>query len=196
MLRDRGTAFLWRVVLPALLVGSGTGLGAEVALQRPQVVSLKAGLFCPGAPEEIHQAPDTYKGERHMIPGLHEALVVETFRIPMEYGATLGVIVELAPWFDYFDATMVLEHPAMGSDGRTRQVAEIPLVSGAANVHAYGLNHAYEMLPGLWRLSGQSGGMTIYEVVFEVVHPDSVPELAGLCRKDLLSAVPVRRQAG
>lgn len=156
----------------------------------PAIAFFEAGIICAPDPVAIVPAPGTVAGVTNLIDG-NPDFVSFGRAVPAVIGVGFGVRAGAA-LRDFPDVTIVVTHPPMGPEGATVQSYATSI--GAATVAEdgslsfYHLEYDYELVTGRWTFTAQVGEDMLYSAAFDVVPPDSVPELAGLCGyADLLS---------
>ncbi len=154
----------------------------------PGIASLEAGVICAVEPLRVDPAPDTVSGTKHVIDELPP--FVSTGRlVPAVRGVGFGVSARAADPLGIAGATMMVTHPPMGDAGATRQSFPTGIPGDEPGITFYQFDYGYELLPGRWTLTTISAeGEILFSVPFDVVPPESLPQLAEVCDyEDLLS---------
>ena len=148
---------------------------------------LEAGVIC--APESVgfRNAPGTITGRSHVIDQVPD-FITNAQVVPAVIGVGFGVRVQGVPDFGASPVIITLTHPPMGDDG-VRQQSFSSAISGAgASVAFFQFDHGYELVEGTWSFEARRDDQLLYRVIFNVVAPQDVPELADICNyRDLLS---------
>lgn len=144
------------------------------------IVSLETGVIC--APETIgtSPAPDTVAGVTNVIEDEPE-FVSTLNRVPAVIGVGFGAKAQSADPFGLAGVTITVRHPAMGPQKVTVQSYD-SFISGADNsLTFYQFDFDYELLVGRWTIEARQDGNLLYRSRFDVVPPEQIPELAGVC---------------
>ena len=136
----------------------------------PDISAIEAGVICPPETVGSSPAPDTIAGTTHLID--EEPPFVSNARVvPAVLGIGFGVKAQTPIEGGINQITMVVAHPAMGNEG----------VESQSFLTFYQFDYSYELLPGSWTMTAMRADEVLYQVDFEIVPPDLVPELAGVC---------------
>ena len=169
---------------------------AQVIVQSPGVAEIRAGIYCTYGDEGTAPAPGMLSGMMNLHRESEGPFAPDRFTIPMRLGTTMGVEIRMMPLFGYWNAELVLEHPPMGAEGVTVQRAWEQYVGEGYNGDFYTFDFPYEMVPGTWTFRAKQGDFIIYEVDFEVVAPESAPDIPDYCAGEAISFLPTYPQAG
>lgn len=153
----------------------------------PDISVIEAGIICPPETVGSSPAPDTIAGTTHIID--EEPPFVSTTRVvPAVLDIGFGVKAQTPIEGGINQITMVVTHPAMGDTGAESQSFLTRISDVEPSLTFYQFDYSYELLPGPWTMTAMRDDEVLYQVDFEVVPPDVVPELAGACGyEDLLS---------
>lgn len=150
-------------------------------------MSLEAGIVCPPVSVNSAPAPGTIAGSTHIIE-VEPPFVSNARRVPAVLGIGFGVKSQTGIAGGLADVTMVVSHPPMGTDDIEVQSFTTHISDLDPSITFYQFDYAYELLPGPWQMTAMRGKDVLYQVRFEVVSPEAVPELARACGYlDLLS---------
>ncbi len=146
----------------------------------------EAGILCAQEVIGTSPAPDTVAGITNIIDS-DPPFVSNGRQVPAVLGVGFGVKAQSAG-IDYPEVTMVLTHPPMGPEGMTRQSYTTAIGTAVTGISFYQLEYDYELVVGHWTFTAMAEGKVLYSAGFDVVPPEQVPELAGVCGyEDLLS---------
>jgi hypothetical protein len=151
------------------------------------VLALTAGVIC--APEAIgfRDAPDTILGRTHILDQM-PPFAAETLTVPAVLGVGFGVRVQATEDMGTDPLIVTLTHPPMGEGGVQQQSFNSTISGLDPTMAFYQFDYPYELVTGQWTFEGHRGGDLVYRVIFSVVPPQAVPELAAICNyRDLLS---------
>lgn len=170
----------------ALTLGIAAPLAAQVA-RSADLQSIEAGVICPPESVGYREAPGTITGRAHIIEEMPE-FVSLTQMVPAVIGVGFGVRLQAVPELGTETVVVTITHPPMGKDG-VRQQSFTSAVSGLGPTIAFfQFDHAYEMVLGRWSFEARRDDQLVYRAFFDVVPPQSVPQLADICNyRDLLS---------
>ncbi len=174
--------------LIAVLLLVTLALPARAGITRgADVLALTAGVICAPEATGFRDAPDTILGRTHILDRM-PAFAAETLTVPAVLGVGFGVRVQAAEGMGTDPLIVTLTHPPMGEAGVQRQSFDSTISGQDPSMAFYQFDYPYELVTGQWTLEGHRGGDLVYRVVFDVVPPQAVPELAGLCNfRELLS---------
>jgi hypothetical protein len=143
----------------------------------PDVTTLEAGVFCALQTMDQRPAPGTRSG------WLHVPAEDVTFHwpdrqvVPAALGLAFGLWVQMAPGKPVPYGEMRVYRP--GDD--------LPDLWGH-NFSDMGRTLAFfrfdteaELIPGIWRFEGWDGARQLFQVEFEVVAAEKLPDIAGAC---------------
>lgn len=158
----------------------------------PEMVSseiawLEIGIICAPDATGSRPAPDTVAGATHVIDD-SPPFVSHSQTVPAAYGVGFGVrsLARHADGLD--DVTIAITHPPMGDGGTTQQSFVTRIAGLDPSISFYQFDYDYERIPGLWTVTALRNDKPLYVVQFNVVRPETVPELAGVCNYlDMLS---------
>lgn len=176
-------------VLGVALMAAPLPLAAQ-AVPGPGVAEIVAGLICAATDTDRRDAPGTLSGWIHVPTGPVQ-MVARGHVAPAVLGVGFGVSYRLAPGVSG-PVTYTVQHPPIPPTGATTQSWDGFLEPGVGDTVYFQFDVPEELQVGAWQFSATLGGQTLFTADFEVVAPDSVPELLGLCRAPgLLSWAPV-----
>jgi len=146
----------------------------------PDVAIFETGVVCdpPNVSAEI--APDTVAGQTFTFEG-DVAFVSTGNRVPAVLGLGMGTKTQMVDPAGLSDVTLSVTHPPMGPNGVTRQSYRAGINGTNVSQRLYTFDEDYELLPGIWQMQAEKDGRIIYRTTFEVVAPQLMPELAGVC---------------
>lgn len=146
----------------------------------PDISAIEAGVICPPETVGSSPAPDTIAGTTHLID--EEPPFVSNARVvPAVLGIGFGVKAQTPIEGGINQITMVVTHPAMGNEGVESQSFLTRINDVEPSLTFYQFDYSYELLPGSWTMTAMRADEVLYQVDFEIVPPDLVPELAGVC---------------
>lgn len=143
------------------------------------VAGFESGVICPPPTTGERSAPGTVAGVTHVIEDNPPFVSVQN-RVPAVKGIGFGVKASVV-FAEGLPVTMVLTHPPMGAEGVTSQEFTSHLSGDTRSITFYQFDYAYELLVGRWTMQALSGDTVIYATEFDVLPPEEVPELAGIC---------------
>ena len=153
----------------------------------PDIISLEAGIVCPPVSIGSTPAPGTVAGTTHIIEK-EPPFVSNARRVPAVLGIGFGVKSQTDVVGGLDGVTWVVSHPSMGGDNVETQNFVTRISDLKPSFKFYQFDYAYELLPGPWQMTAMRGENILYQVNFDVVPPEAVPELARVCGYlDLLS---------
>ncbi|MEO0917704.1 MAG: DUF3859 domain-containing protein [Pseudomonadota bacterium] len=171
-------------VSAALAFADATMLSVPVS---PDISVIEAGVICPPETVGSSPAPDTIAGTTHLIEEEPE-FVSNTRVVPAVLGLGFGVKAQTPILGGINQVTMLVSHPAMGQEAVESQSFLTRISDLSPSLTFYQFDYSYELLPGTWTMTAMRVDQVLYQVEFEVVPPEMVPELAGVCGYlDLLS---------
>jgi hypothetical protein len=147
------------------------------------VAELQAGVICAAKVVGTSPAPDTVAGVSNIIEE-DPPFVTDGRVVPAVIG--VGFAIKARTVTDMNDLLVVVTHPPMGPEGMTRESFPSSLTSLELSMNAWQFEYDYELVTGPWTFSVFDGNKLIYRVPFEVVPPDMLPELAGVCGYEAL----------
>lgn len=165
---------------------AGTALAEPELRLSPDVAELTRGIICAPPPAGRREAPDTAFGWIH-VPDESITIRREASTVPAVLGMGFGMRYRLhskAPRLLRY----VVEHPPMPPHGRTRQSWE-GYAQDEEGWMFFQFDLEEELLPGTWSLSAHDGPQELFHAAFQVVEPEALPELAGLCGGEELLAL-------
>lgn len=181
-----GLSFLATAATGLLFVATpATGQPADK--MSPAIAAMESGVIC--APDIIstRPAPDTIAGTTNVIEEDPPFVSLEN-RVPAALGIGFGVRAMAESAAGLAPVTIVVTHPPMGAERTTRQSFESSISGIDGSITFYQFDYAYELVTGTWTITAQQAGTTLYRATFEVLAPQSIPELAGVCGfEELLS---------
>ncbi len=179
-----------RVLLCILIFAVHPALAAgKPVLTGPDIAGVDSGVICPPEPVGTSPAPGTLAGTTHVI-NEDPPFVSNTHTVPAALGIGFGVKARAADLSGLQDVTMVVTHPPMGKQKITTQSFPTRISGLTHSVTFYQFDYAYELVTGRWQMTAMQGDTVLYQASFDVVSPQRVPELAGVCGyENLLSAL-------
>lgn len=174
-----------RLFILALTLLALPAQAQDVEYTGTAIAELYAGVICAAKVVGTTPAPDTVAGVSNIIE--EDPPFVSVGRVvPAVIG--VGFAIKARTTSDMNDLLVVVTHPPMGPDGMTRESFPTSLSSFELSMNAWQFEYDYELVVGTWSFSVFDGNKLIYRVPFEVVPPDMLPELAGVCGyEELLS---------
>ncbi len=170
---------------------SGAAAFADVPISSvpisDDIISLEAGIVCP--PETIGStpAPGTIAGTTHVIE-IEPPFVSNARQVPAVLGIGFGIKSQTDVVGGLNDITMTVTHPAMGDNDVKLQSFTSRINENAPSLTFYQFDYAYELVEGPWTMTATHEDDVLFQVDFDIVPPDAVPELARVCGYlDLLS---------
>ncbi|MCC5972127.1 MAG: DUF3859 domain-containing protein [Pararhodobacter sp.] len=155
-------------------------LAAEPALRLgPGVEALTRGLICAPPEGGRRDAPDTASGWIH-VPEVPIEILVEGTTAPARLGTGFGVRFVLAGAAP-LPVRYVVTHPPMPPEGITIQSWESFALPGAPEQVFFQFDTSEELLPGPWSFTALSGETELFHAAFDIVAPEAVPHLDGMC---------------
>ncbi len=171
--------------LPAFALAEATGK----VLTGPEIAGVEVGVICPPEPVGSSPAPGTLAGTTHVIDE-DPPFVSNTRIVPAAIGIGFGVKALATDAAGLQDVVMVVTHPPMGKEKISTQSFQTRIGGNAPSVTFYQFDYAYELVTGRWQMTAMSDDTVLYQASFDVVPPQDVPELAGVCGyENLLSAL-------
>ncbi len=164
--------FLLALTLPLPCLGQD--------LTSAQIASLETGVIC--APDVVgtSPAPDTVAGVTNVIEG-EPPFVSVVNRVPAVLGIGFGAKAQASDILGLSDVVVTVRHPAMGPEKVTVQSYGSYISGIDRSLTFYQFDYDYELLPGPWTIEARQNGNLLYRSKFEVVPPEQIPELAGVC---------------
>ena len=154
----------------------------------PEVVGLVRGLICAPPEGGRREAPDTSAGWIH-VPAAPIEILQEGFTAPALLGTGFGVRYILEGAGAPLPVRYTVGHPPLPPAGTTRQSWDSFALPGTPEQVFFQFDIEDELQPGSWSFAAHSGPHELFHVAFDVVAPDTVPHLTGLCRGANLLAV-------
>ena len=143
------------------------------------IAEIQTGVVCAPERSDVVAAPDTISGTKNVID--HDPpFVSRKHRVPAVLGVGFGVKARAAEG-PLASVRFTVVHPPMGPSRVTRQSFETVIGSNDLSLTFYQFDHAYELVLGTWKMTATQGDLLLYSAEFEVLAPDQVPELAGVC---------------
>jgi len=173
------------ILITALICAPALPLWAEPALRLgPGVEALTRGLICAPPEGGRRDAPDTASGWIH-VPDNPIDIRVEGVVAPALLGTGFGLryLLEGAGAMPV-PVRYTVEHPPLPPEGLTRQSWESLAMPGVPEQVFFQFDIEDELQPGRWSFTAHSGETELFHAGFDVVPPDTVPHLTGLCRGD------------
>lgn len=144
-----------------------------------EVSRFSAGVVCTPLITGQTAAPGTISGFTNTIEGLVE-FTSTSRRVPAVIGISFGALVT-AKSFDRANVIVTLTHPPMGDAGVVVETYSTYISSTNDSPVLFSLEYDYELVTGPWRFEVSHDGALLYTADFEVVDPQTLPELANLC---------------
>ncbi|HHX89405.1 MAG TPA: DUF3859 domain-containing protein [Paracoccus sp.] len=154
----------------------------------PEVAGLVRGLICAPPEGGRREAPDTSAGWIH-VPATPIEILQEGATAPALLGTGFGVRYTLEGAGAPLPVRYIVGHPPLPPAGITRQSWESFVLPGTPEQGFFQFDLEQELQPGSWSFAAQSGSRELFHVTFDVVAPETVPHLTGLCRGANLLAV-------
>lgn len=155
-------------------------LAAGISLNETYVGNLRFGLVCGSDTAETLPAPDTAQGTIQKREDWQKILV-ETQVIPLTKGMALGVDVSPVGPRNIEDVEIHVTHPPYADSGLTLERWQTEFTASGSNLNFFEFEFPYEMVEGPWTIEARTERGTLYSVTFQVVSPETLPELADLC---------------
>ena len=178
-------AVLLLIFHPAFALAEAAGnvsAGSEIA-------GLEIGVICPPEPVGSSPAPGTVAGTTHIIDE-DPPFVSNTQIVPAVIGIGFGVKALAVDVGGLQDVILVVNHPPMRKEKIRAQSYQTRISGNAPSLTFYQFDYAYELVTGRWQMTAMQGDTVLYQASFDVVPPQKVPELAGVCGyQNLLSAL-------
>jgi hypothetical protein len=149
----------------------------------PLIGHIESGITCAPRIDGTADAADTVAGSVNVIRSPLDFVSAGPV-VPAALGIGLGVKAQLADPFVTMGVTIVVTHPPMGSDGITRQSWQTSINGFEPLLNSYRFEQDAELLTGAWTITAMAGGTMLYHVSFDVVAPETVPQLTALCTDD------------
>ncbi|PTX57287.1 uncharacterized protein DUF3859 [Litoreibacter ponti] len=157
----------------------------EVFVDRGRVTDLDFGLVCPAGPARKLPAPGTHLGHITQREAWQK-VEFTTQTIPLIKGVGFGVDVNALPDGDMIGVEVTVTHPPYPGTDVTRESWVSDVIHNASNLNFFLFEHDFEMVPGRWSFEARYGSALLFAVDFNVVDPDTVPHLKGVCRDPAL----------
>ncbi len=159
---------------------AGQAIAAPGDQMSPSVQAMKAGIICAPLVIGTNPAPDTVAGVTNIVEG-DPQFISNGRQVPAVLGIGFGVKAQVAGGADLYDVTVTVSHPPMGNAGITRQTYPTAISGSALSLILYQFDFDYELVQGPWTIEAAQQGNVILHVEFEVVAPQTVPQLATVC---------------
>lgn len=169
-----------RQAIIALLICPLPAMAAGVSFDERRVEQLRYGLVCGSDTSETMPAPDTASGTIQKREDWQK-IILETQVIPLVKGLALGVDIQPAAPRVLGNVKIIVTHPPFIGSGLTTDSWNSDFDASGSNLNFFEFEHPYEMVEGEWTIEARKGFRTLYSVTFQVVSPDTVPEMAKLC---------------
>lgn len=144
------------------------------------MAELRYGLVCGSDTAETMPAPGTASGtiqkRQHW-----QKIIVETQIIPMVQGMALGVDMKPQAPRAIGNVKITVTHPPFVGSELTTDSWTTNFDANGSNLNFFEFEHPYELVEGQWKIEARKGFRTLYSVTFQVVSPDTVPQMAKLC---------------
>lgn len=173
-------AVLAALALPAMLAAqeADQGTGDYVS---PALGHFEAGVFCAPTPEGAEPAPDTVAGSTHIVSEAPE-FASHGRLVPAVLGVGFGATAGFKGAFGRDGIEMRVSHPPFPGVGATQQSFLTWIgPAGDPGITFYQFDHDYELATGEWVMEAWDGETLVYRLVYTVVPPEMLPDLAGLC---------------
>ncbi|KPP90558.1 MAG: protein of unknown function containing DUF3859 domain [Rhodobacteraceae bacterium HLUCCA08] len=163
----------------------------------PALGHFEAGVFCAPPTEGAEPAPDTVAGMTHVVTEAPD-FVSHGRSVPAVPGVGFGATTGFKGPFGRDGIEMRVTHPPFPGLGATRQSFETWIGPAAdPGITFYQFDHDYELVTGDWVMEAWDGDSLVYRLVFTVVPPELLPDLAGICGyEDLLGMAGPGAMAG
>ncbi len=138
------------------------------------------GVICEIEMGEPREAPLTESGVINAIEQ-SRAFDVYTRAVPAHIGLSFGLRMLLPEGEISNSARMTVTHPPMGRRGVTVESWTTPLTPGVPALNLFTFEKPYEMVQGTWTFAVIDARGKQFEISFEVLPPDSVPQVQAAC---------------
>lgn len=150
------------------------------------ILSGTIGAFCSRVTVDSVDAPGTAVGRIDLFEGIPE-IEWPTPVVPAAPGISFGVKTVTHSDEILNGVIITTTHPPFKNDGTTRQTYVTSLGGSDPSINAYTFDFPWEQVLGTWSFSAEWEGIMLYEVDFEVVHPDLLPQITNGCAGVFLS---------
>lgn len=155
---------------------------ADVTHDPGSFTRIDAGILCVDRLGRREPAPGTRLGYVYVTDG-QIVLGLAARRIPAIPGLSFGVLATVAQAGQMSDATIIVTHPPMGTDGSTRDAWAGSFVAGSPTASFFRFEYPEELVPGDWTLQAVAGDRVLYTARFQVVAPAAMPSFADPCKQ-------------
>lgn len=138
------------------------------------------GLVCGSDTDETIPAPETATGTVQVRQDWQK-IIVETQTIPLVKGMALGVDMRPQAPRALDNVKITVTHPPFIGSELTSDSWTVNFSATGSNLNFFEFEHPYELVEGEWVMEARKGLRMLYRVTFNVVNPDLLPEMAGLC---------------
>ena len=152
---------------------------------RDDIINLQAGIICPPETVGTNIAPGTIAGATHIID-VDPPFAAHTQQIPAILGIGFGIKSQTLTQGGLDDITMTVTHPAIGADKTKQQNFTSRIDNQAPSLIFYQFDYPYELAEGTWTMTATHQDEVLFSVAFDVVPPETLPELANICGYDNL----------
>ncbi len=138
------------------------------------------GAFCQQLSVGEVAAPDTLANKVDLLPSTPDIRWPGT-RIPAAPGISFGVRSETPDGATYDPVVIEVSHPPLGGTGPDRQSYLTRLGGDGPSINAYSFDVPEELVTGQWTLRATYFGRLLYQVTFDVVPAETMPQIANAC---------------
>lgn len=150
----------------------------------PQIASFDYGVYCDALPDDVAEAPGTVSGVVNLVP--IPEIRFRQLLVPAALGIAFGVLLQTQEGVTLDPVIVTVTHPPYPDSGITVEQWITGFTSEDPGLVGFGFEVETELLPGPWTFTADHGDNRIFEITFEVVSGDLLPEITGLCSGNLL----------
>ncbi len=155
-------------------------MAAGVSFDESRVSELQYGLVCGSDTAETMPAPKTASGTIQKREDWQK-IILETQIIPLVKGIALGVDMKPAAPRAIGNVKIIVTHPPFVGSELTTDSWTTQFDAASSNLNFFEFEHPYELVEGQWTIEARKGFRKLYSVTFQVVVPETVPDMAKLC---------------
>jgi hypothetical protein len=175
----------WLTIL--YLIIAPTFVAAQADMISTEIAEIEIGILCDPETVTTSPAPNTLAGVTHVV-NEPPRFISNSQIVPAAFGIGFGVRSRALRAEGLDNVTIVITHPPMGDDGATIQSYTTGIGGNGGSFTFYQFDYAYELQTGPWTITALRNNKPLYTVNFDVVAPETVPDLAGACGyMDMLS---------
>ncbi|MCG3269272.1 DUF3859 domain-containing protein [Yoonia sp. I 8.24] len=145
-----------------------------------EIAEIEIGILCAPDTVTTSPAPDTLAGITHVVDE-PPSFVSNSQVVPAAFGVGFGVRSRALRAEGLDNVTIVITHPPMGDNGATTQSYTTGIDGGGGSFTFYQFDYAYELQTGQWTMTAMRNDKPLYSVSFDVVAPETRPDLASVC---------------